>query len=121
MHLTLAAAETLVFDGLTRNRVSEANACSVARALVAAEAAGQGGHGLRRVEAYSRQARAGKVDGFATPSLSRPLPAVVQIDANHGYAIRLSISRCLSFPISCGSRASSQSPFAAPTTRACWR
>jgi (2R)-3-sulfolactate dehydrogenase (NADP+) len=86
MHLTLAAAETLVFDGLTRNRVSEANACSVARALVAAEAAGQGGHGLRRVEAYSRQARAGKVDGFATPSLSRPLPAVVQIDANHGYA-----------------------------------
>ncbi|WP_018901888.1 Ldh family oxidoreductase [Rhizobium sp. 2MFCol3.1] len=86
MHLTLAAAETLVFDGLTRNRVSEANARSVARALVAAEAAGQGGHGLRRVEAYSKQARAGKVDGFATPSLLRPLPAVVQIDANHGYA-----------------------------------
>jgi (2R)-3-sulfolactate dehydrogenase (NADP+) len=86
MHLTLAAAETLVFDGLTRNRVSEANARSVARALVAAEAAGQGGHGLRRVEAYSKQAKAGKVDGFATPSLLRPLPAVVQIDANHGYA-----------------------------------
>lgn len=86
MHLTLAAAETLVFDGLTRNRVSEANARSVARALVAAEAAGQGGHGLRRVEAYSKQARAGKVDGFATPSLLRPLPAVAQIDANHGYA-----------------------------------
>jgi (2R)-3-sulfolactate dehydrogenase (NADP+) len=86
MHLTLAVAETLVFETLIRNRVSEANARSVARALVAAEAAGQGGHGLRRVEAYSRQARAGKVDGFATPSLSRPLPAVVQIDANHGYA-----------------------------------
>ncbi len=86
MHLTLAAAEILVFDGLTRNRVSEANARSVGRALVAAEAAGQGGHGLRRVEAYSKQAKAGKVDGFATPSLSRPLPAVVRIDANHGYA-----------------------------------
>lgn len=86
MHLTLAAAETLVFEILTRNRVSEANARSVARALVAAEAVGQGGHGLRRVEAYAKQARAGKVDGFATPSLSRPFPAVVQIDANHGYA-----------------------------------
>ncbi|MFK0334028.1 Ldh family oxidoreductase [Rhizobium sp. NPDC090275] len=86
MHLTLAAAEILVFEALTRNRVSEANARSVARALVAAEAAGQGGHGLRRVEAYSKQAKAGKVDGFATPSLARPLPAVVQIDANHGYA-----------------------------------
>ncbi|MBB3964292.1 Ldh family oxidoreductase [Rhizobium metallidurans] len=86
MHLTLAAAEALVFEVLTRNRVSEANARSVARALVAAEAAGQGGHGLRRVEAYSSQARAGKVDGFATPSLLRPFPAVVQIDANHGYA-----------------------------------
>ncbi len=86
MHLTLAAAETLVFDTLTRNRVSETNARSVARALIAAEAAGQGGHGLRRVEAYSLQARSGKVDGFATPLMTRPFAGVLQIDACHGYA-----------------------------------
>ncbi|MBB3316378.1 (2R)-3-sulfolactate dehydrogenase (NADP+) [Rhizobium sp. BK181] len=86
MHLTLSAAETLVVDALVRNRVDEANARSVARALVAAEAAGQGGHGLRRVEAYAKQAKAGKVDGFAKPRLERPFPAVVRIDACHGYA-----------------------------------
>ena len=86
MHFTLAAAETLVVDALTRNRVDEANARSVARALVAAEAAGQGGHGLRRVEAYAKQAKAGKVDGFARPQLERQFPAVVRIDACHGYA-----------------------------------
>ncbi|KWV44187.1 sulfolactate dehydrogenase [Rhizobium altiplani] len=86
MHFTLAAAETLVVDALTRNRVDEANARSVARALVAAEAAGQGGHGLRRVEAYTKQAKAGKVDGFARPQLERQFPAVVRIDACHGYA-----------------------------------
>jgi (2R)-3-sulfolactate dehydrogenase (NADP+) len=86
MHLTLAAAETLVFETLMRNRVSETNARSVTMALVAAEAAGQGGHGLRRVEAYSAQAKAGKVDGFAVPLLTRPFPAVVQVDACHGYA-----------------------------------
>jgi (2R)-3-sulfolactate dehydrogenase (NADP+) len=86
MHLTLSEAETLVLDALTRNRVDEANARSVARALVAAEAAGQSGHGLRRVKAYAAQARATKVDGFAKPILARPFPAVVQIDACHGYA-----------------------------------
>jgi (2R)-3-sulfolactate dehydrogenase (NADP+) len=86
MHLTLAAAQSLVLDALIRNRVDEANARSVATALVSAEAAGQGGHGLRRVEAYAAQARAGKVDGFAKPILARPFPAVAQIDAFHGYA-----------------------------------
>lgn len=86
MHLTLAAVETLVLDALMRNRVDEANARAVARALVAAEAAGQGGHGLRRVAAYAAQARAGKVDGFAKPIFTRPFPAVVQVDACHGYA-----------------------------------
>lgn len=86
MKLTLAEAEALVVDALNRSGVNEANARSVARALVAAEAAGQGGHGLRRVEAYSAQARAGKVDGRARPQASRPRPGVVTIDAMNGYA-----------------------------------
>jgi len=86
MKLTLAEAEALVVAALGRSGVNEANARSVARALVAAEAAGQGGHGLRRVEAYSAQARAGKVDGMATPQASRPRPGVLTIDAMNGYA-----------------------------------
>jgi len=47
MHLSLAEAETLVVEALQRSKVSDGNARSVAVALVAAEAAGQGGHGLR--------------------------------------------------------------------------
>ena len=65
MHLTLAAAEALVLDALKRNGVEEGNALSVSRALVAAEAAGQSGHGLRRAVAYASQAKSGKVDGVA--------------------------------------------------------
>ncbi|NTJ66258.1 Ldh family oxidoreductase [Agrobacterium rhizogenes] len=86
MHLSLAEAETLVMEALQRNRVSAENARSVAVALVAAEAAGQGGHGLRRVPAYAGQAKVGKTDGFAAPQLSRPFPAVLRIDAGNGYA-----------------------------------
>ncbi|MBB3384352.1 MULTISPECIES: Ldh family oxidoreductase [unclassified Rhizobium] len=86
MHLSLADAETLVVAALRRNKVSDANARSVAVALVAAEAAGQSGHGLRRVPAYAGQAKVGKVDGFAQPQLSRPSPAVLRIDAGNGYA-----------------------------------
>ncbi|SCB45490.1 Ldh family oxidoreductase [Rhizobium multihospitium] len=86
MHLSLAEAETLIMEALQRNRVSAENARSVAVALVAAEAAGQGGHGLRRVPAYAGQAKVGKTDGFATPQLSRPFPAVLRIDAGNGYA-----------------------------------
>ncbi len=86
MHLSLAEAEILVMEALQRNRVSAENARSVAVALVAAEAAGQGGHGLRRVPAYAGQAKIGKTDGFARPQLSRPFPAVLRIDAGNGYA-----------------------------------
>ncbi|WFU08654.1 Ldh family oxidoreductase [Rhizobium sp. CB3090] len=86
MHLSLAEAETLVAEALRRNQVSPENARSVAVALVAAEAAGQSGHGLRRVPAYASHAKIGKTDGFAKPQLVRPYPAVLRIDAGNGYA-----------------------------------
>ena len=51
-----------------------------------AEADGLKGHGLSRVPSYAAQAKIGKVDGFATPAVTRPRPAVVAIDAAHGFA-----------------------------------
>jgi (2R)-3-sulfolactate dehydrogenase (NADP+) len=69
-----------------RCRTSEANARSVARALVAAEADGLKGHGLSRVPTYAAQAKGGKVDGFATPSATTPRPALMAVDASHGFA-----------------------------------
>lgn len=86
MFLSIGEAEGLVSETLQKNRVSAENAGAVARALVEAEAVGQSGHGLRRVESYSLQARIGKVDGFATPVLTQPRPGVLKVDAACGFA-----------------------------------
>lgn len=79
-------AHALIVAALTASRTSHGNAVCVANALVAAELAGQGGHGLRRVPAYAAQARAGKVDGFATPTARWVRPGAVAIDAGLGFA-----------------------------------
>ena len=84
--LSLAAAEDVVTRILAASRTKEANARSVARALVAAEADGLSGHGLFRVASYAAQARCGKVDGHAQPAATQPAPAVLAVDAAHGFA-----------------------------------
>ena len=84
--MRLAELETLAVRAFTRSKTSEANAQSVARALVAAEADGLSSHGLSRLAAYCDQAIAGKVDGFATPKIERTKPAVIAVDAASGFA-----------------------------------
>jgi (2R)-3-sulfolactate dehydrogenase (NADP+) len=84
--LSLGDAEALVVAALTASRTSEENARPTARALVAAEADGQKGHGLSRVASYAAQARNGKVDGHARPQLARVKPAAVRIDGHLGFA-----------------------------------
>ncbi len=66
--------------------VSQSNALSVARALIAAEADGLKGHGLSRVPTYLAMVRTGKIDGKATPEASQPRPSVLAIDARDGFA-----------------------------------
>lgn len=84
--LTLAEAHRLIVGALTACDTSSDNADAVARALVGAELAGQGGHGLRRVPAYSAQAKAGKVKGHARPSVERLRPGAVAVDGHFGFA-----------------------------------
>ena len=84
--LSLREAEELVVQALVRARTNDANARSVARALVAAEADGLKGHGLSRVPSYAAQAKAGKVDGFAVPTSVRARPGLLTIDAGNGFA-----------------------------------
>lgn len=86
MKISLSDAHVLVRETLMRCNVSSENASSVATALVAAEASGQGGHGFRRIQAYSAQARVGKVDGMTSPVMEKPAPGVLRIDAQHGFA-----------------------------------
>ncbi len=85
MKLTLEEAKALAAAALKTADVSAENAEVVADALVAAERDGLASHGLSRVAYYADQARAGKVDGRARPSLSENA-AVVMVDARHGFA-----------------------------------
>ncbi len=84
--LSLVEAEALVKDALCRCRTSADNAALVAHALVRAEAEGLKTHGLLRVPMYAAQAKVGKVDGFAVPTVEHPRPALIGIDAKHGFA-----------------------------------
>lgn len=86
MKISLKDAHTLVCETLMRCNVRADNAASVATALINAEASGQGGHGFRRVPAYSAQAKVGKVDGMISPVFEKPVPGVLRIDAQHGFA-----------------------------------
>lgn len=84
--LSASAVDDLIRGALERSNTSEANAASVARALLSAELTGQGGHGLRRVGSYAAQAAAGKVDGHAIPRLEKTRPGAAVVDAAHGFA-----------------------------------
>lgn len=84
--LPLAEAHALAVGVLTAAGVAQGNAEAVAKALVAAEADGLAGHGLSRLPAYADQARAGKVDGKAEPTLREAAAAALMVDAKDGFA-----------------------------------
>lgn len=84
--LGLAEAESLAETILIRHGTSETNAECVARALVAAEADGQKGHGLSRLPSYAAQVASGKVDGHAVPNVEQLASAALRIDAGNGFA-----------------------------------
>jgi (2R)-3-sulfolactate dehydrogenase (NADP+) len=71
---------------LVCHHTREENAAMVARALVAAEADGLGGHGLSRLPSYCAQSASGKVDGYALPAITSVAEAAIRIDARHGFA-----------------------------------
>lgn len=84
--LRLDEAEDLAAAALEASGASSGNARSTARALVAAEADGQAGHGLSRVASYALHARCGKVDGRAVPRVERAGAAALRVDAGQGFA-----------------------------------
>jgi (2R)-3-sulfolactate dehydrogenase (NADP+) len=95
---TLGAVEleALIASALVASNTGAANAGSVARALAQAEIDGQKGHGLSRVPIYAAQARAGKVDGHATPSLRQMRPGSLMVDVANGFvfpALDLALER----------------------------
>jgi (2R)-3-sulfolactate dehydrogenase (NADP+) len=85
-HYQLADLHALIVAILVAHDTAPANAEVVARALVAAEADGQKGHGASRVPSYAGQARSGKVDGHAVPELIPLAEAAAVVDAHDGFA-----------------------------------
>ncbi len=86
VNLSCEQAIVLANSALLASQVSEANAYSVASALVAAQIDGQQGHGLSRVPSYCAQSRTGKVDGFAKPQIFQSTSAFTRVDAANGFA-----------------------------------
>ena len=84
--LPLDELHTLIAEILIAHDTARDNAERVAKALVAAEADGQKGHGASRVPSYAAQARSGKVDGHAVPEAIRLSDSATIVDARDGFA-----------------------------------
>ena len=84
--IPIRAAETLLTTAFEIKGVPPAAAQSVARALVAAEAEGQVGHGFSRLDDYIAQVESGKINAGARIAVTPRGPASLLIDADRGFA-----------------------------------
>lgn len=84
--LSLAEAEALAAAALRAAGANAEMAALTAEALVAAEAEGQGGHGLSRVAMYAGFLKEGRADGAAVPRLTAERGGAALVDAGNGLA-----------------------------------
>ncbi len=84
--LSLSEIEDLSFRALVAAGTSEANARPLAIATAATEADGVASHGLAYIPIYAEHVQFGKVDGHAKPTLERPRPGLLTVDAATGFA-----------------------------------
>lgn len=82
VRLTLDEVHDLAMRALSANGCDEANARAVADTVTAAERDGAKSHGLFRIPGYVKSLKNGKIDGRATPVVSRPSPGVVVVEGN---------------------------------------
>jgi len=84
--LSIDELTQLVAAALVRAGASGAMADATARALVAAEMAGLGGHGLSRVQLYAQHVKEGRASGTVEPRVAHEKGAACLIDAQGGLA-----------------------------------
>lgn len=84
--LSLSDAEALIEAAFVAVGVPKSNAQPVAKALVAAEAEGQVGHGFSRVEDYANQVKTGKIRADAVVDIKAIGTTSVLADAGFGFA-----------------------------------
>jgi (2R)-3-sulfolactate dehydrogenase (NADP+) len=86
VRISIAEATSLMTAALSGAGVAASEAACVARALVAAEAEGQVGHGFCRLADYSAQVESGKINAHAKVTVAARGPASRLIDADCGFA-----------------------------------
>jgi len=84
--IPLDRIEATTAQALERHGAAPWVAASVARAVRAAESAGNKICGLYYLESYCQQLRSGRVKGEVDPDVTRPRPATVVVDAKFGFA-----------------------------------
>lgn len=84
--LTLDQVEALATKTLVSAGASRQQAASVARSTRLAERDGVRSHGLMYIPIYAEHLRCGKVLGVAVPTVTRPRPGAIHVDAAHGFA-----------------------------------
>ncbi|MEO3475214.1 Ldh family oxidoreductase [Roseomonas sp. CAU 1739] len=86
MRISLNDAQALARNALAAAGARPEMAAATARALAAAEAAGQAGHGLSRVPQYAAFLKNRRADGAAVPRIVNERGGAVLVDARHGLA-----------------------------------
>ena len=84
--LTLDEIDELARRAFSSNGCDEANTDALVRTVVTAERDGSLSHGLFRDPGYVASLRSGKVNGHASPTVSRSTPVVVNVHGDNGYA-----------------------------------
>lgn len=84
--ISIGVLETLCRDAAMAAGASPDAAVSLARATLAAEMEGNRAVGLAHLPYYLDALREGRIDGGAEPTIDRPLPAVIHVDAHGGTA-----------------------------------
>ena len=85
-HLSLDEVYKLAYDCMKANGCNDDNATALAQTMTAAERDLCHAHGLFRLPGYAASLKSGKVKGDAAPTIKKVAPAVLQLDANNGYA-----------------------------------
>jgi (2R)-3-sulfolactate dehydrogenase (NADP+) len=77
---------TIAARALEAHGASSRQAAALARGIAAAEADGVRSHGLMYLAIYCGHLDVGKVVGSAVPTVMRPAPGVIRVDAASGFA-----------------------------------
>ncbi len=86
VRLTLEDVRALAYATLIANGCDAANAEALTETITTAERDGSASHGLFRLPGYVASLRSGKVNGHASPIVTRPAAGVVHVDNDNGYA-----------------------------------